>query len=141
MNGRPVWLASISIRNRYGQLMPSSSWAQNPTTLDRLERVLRRQLWGVGDNTAERFFRMPITACYHRALSTDEDRRVRRMRPLQDASRSPSMRRQDSRPLSSASIEMLPPNGQKSCERGGALLRAEIPLGRAYPARDDAVWD
>lgn len=73
MGGRPVWLASTSIRNRYGQLIPSSIWRADRRTLDRLERISRRAIQGVGDYTAQRFFRMPITACFHRALTLEEE--------------------------------------------------------------------
>lgn len=66
MDGRPVWLASVSIRDRHGNLVPSSEWRQDRRTVERLEKIARKVLWGVGDETAERYFRMPITACFHR---------------------------------------------------------------------------
>lgn len=72
MNGRPVWLASASIRNRYGEVIPSTIWRENRRQFERLEDSVRLVLRGVGDESAERFFRMPITACFHRALTTEE---------------------------------------------------------------------
>lgn len=73
MDGRPVWLASVSIRDRHGNLVPSSEWRQDRRTVERLEKIARKVLWGVGDETAERYFRMPITACFHRALTAEEE--------------------------------------------------------------------
>jgi len=73
MGGRPVWLASISLRDRYGRLVPSSIWREEQRTVDRLQRILSRSLQGVGDKTAQRFFRMPVTGCYHRALTPEEE--------------------------------------------------------------------
>lgn len=71
MNGVPVWLASLSYRDRHGRLIPSERWI-NTTDGDRARRLLFRTLHGVGDEGRQRLFRMPITLCLHRALTDDE---------------------------------------------------------------------
>lgn len=76
MGGRPVWLASLSHRDGYGALVPSSMWRHSPHMLERTEKILRRVLTHVGDRDAERFFRMPVTGCFHRALTSDEETRL-----------------------------------------------------------------
>lgn len=72
MEGRPVWLASISKRNHNGNgdIIPASTW---PARLLREgQRILQMALAGVGDEARERSFRMCTTLCVHRALSDDE---------------------------------------------------------------------
>lgn len=71
MGGRPVWLASASLRDRNGQLLPSMAW-HSTRDGDRARKILYRTLDGAGDQHRQRLFRMPITVCLHRALSDDE---------------------------------------------------------------------
>lgn len=71
MGGRPVWLASASLRDRNGQLLPSEAWYRTRDG-DRARKVLYRTLDGVGDQDRQRLFRMPITVCLHRALSDND---------------------------------------------------------------------
>jgi len=70
MDGKPVWLASLSRRDRAGQPRPSQEW----TPEERREglRLMGRMLAGVGDDTHERAFRMPLTLCTHRVLTPSE---------------------------------------------------------------------
>lgn len=70
MNGRPVWLASLSMYDR-GELIPAETWGERQ--IERGERLLRRVLRGVGDESRERLFRMCITMCYHRGLTDAEE--------------------------------------------------------------------
>lgn len=71
MDGQPVWLASLSYRDRHGRLLPSDEWIGTPDG-DRAARLLTRALRGVGDEGRQRMFRMPITLCLHRALTDEE---------------------------------------------------------------------
>jgi hypothetical protein len=72
MNGTPVWLASASLRDRHGALLPSSAWIDDRREYDRVVKALRRTLVDVGDPTRQRLFRMPVTVCLHRALTASE---------------------------------------------------------------------
>jgi hypothetical protein len=74
MQGWPVWLASISYRDRDGHLIPASDWSRHRR--DDAYRWLTRLLVGLGDASRERFFRMQITACLHRAISRREHDRL-----------------------------------------------------------------
>ncbi len=65
-----MWLASTSVRSRSGATIPTYEWSKR--NIANAERRLRAVLEGVGDETRERFFRMCITACFHRALSAAE---------------------------------------------------------------------
>lgn len=70
MDGWPVWLASASLRNRLGRIVPTGTWdadrrAYVSATLDVL-------LGGLGDPEREREFRMNVTLCRHRALTPAE---------------------------------------------------------------------
>ncbi|GAC1394262.1 MAG: hypothetical protein NVSMB31_14510 [Vulcanimicrobiaceae bacterium] len=69
MQGWPVWLASISIKDR-GTIIPTEQWSRMrmKTALSTLESVLFR----VGDQRKERAFRMCATLCIHRAVSSAE---------------------------------------------------------------------
>ena len=67
MNGRPVWLASISRRRPSGTTLYVPEWS--PAQLREAEKLLLRTLLGVGDPNQERLFRMNITLCLHRAAS------------------------------------------------------------------------
>jgi hypothetical protein len=70
MDGQPVWLASISRRDRRGALVATGRWSAPDVAAARSR--LERALWGVGDESRQRLFRMNITLCLHRA-PTDEE--------------------------------------------------------------------
>ena len=70
MAGVPVFLASISQRDRWGQLVPTGSWTPEQRAAAR--RRLLEALRGVGDESRQRLFRMNITLCLHRALTDEE---------------------------------------------------------------------
>lgn len=69
--GRPVWLASYSLKNGKGKIVPTADFdhKQRVKALETLRKALR----GVGDETGERFFRMCVTHCFHRVLSLAEE--------------------------------------------------------------------
>lgn len=70
-----MWLASVSIRNpRHGDIIATRNW--NQAQMTRARRTLWWLLKGVGDMTRERNFRMNVTLCQHRGLSTTEEERV-----------------------------------------------------------------
>lgn len=75
MNGRPVWLASGSLRDFFGRIIPSARWTDSDRVM--LESTLLDVLEGVGDPSRERFFRMPVTACIHRQLTAAEEAGLR----------------------------------------------------------------
>ena len=66
-----MWLASVSLRDITGALVPTAYWNAvnrgNASTL--LDSVLR----GLGDETRQRQFRMPVTFCRHRAVTEREE--------------------------------------------------------------------
>lgn len=70
MHGRPVWLASLSVRDTQGRIMRALDWPRDK--LNMAEELLAQALDGVGDSESERVFRMCITLCYHRALTDEE---------------------------------------------------------------------
>ena len=70
MDGWPVWLASLSIRDRHGQIVPTGRW--EGFTMPRAQASIDTLLDGVGDPAHERSFRMCVTLCRHRALTTEE---------------------------------------------------------------------
>jgi len=70
MGGRPVWLASASLR-RGREIVATGEWSR--TARQRIEQVLLDVLRGVGDRAAERLFRMNVTLCVHRALTPEEE--------------------------------------------------------------------
>lgn len=70
MDGQPVWLASLSRRDRKGKIIATEHWARSM----RYHRMLRTVLEGVGDQTRERLFRMNVTLCLHRACTDKEVR-------------------------------------------------------------------
>ena len=70
MNGRPVWLASISRVRPNNRTLYVPEWS--PAQRRDAERRLRALLEGAGDPTAERLFRMNLTLCLHRAARPDE---------------------------------------------------------------------
>jgi len=69
MNGRPVWLASVSLRNPDG-IVPNTLWGRPSKRHAR--NLLEVALAGVGDPTRWRLFRMQVTYCLHRAVSDHE---------------------------------------------------------------------
>jgi hypothetical protein len=79
MGGRPVWLASCSVRDlrredpitRGALLVTTDRWS----LLVRVEaeRQCRLALAGVGDELLQRCFRMCITLCVHRAITPAEE--------------------------------------------------------------------
>jgi len=75
MNGRPVWLASASLHDFFGRIIPSARWSAGDRW--KLESTLLEVLAGVGDSSRERFFRMPVTACIHRQLTAAEEAGLR----------------------------------------------------------------
>lgn len=70
MNGRPVWLASLSLRTYSGALRPAMQW--NKADIKKARKILTHTLRGVGDPAYERYFLMPITGCVQRALQPAE---------------------------------------------------------------------
>jgi hypothetical protein len=70
MNGQPVWLASISLRDAAGRIRAVPRWTLDERLL--AEARLRELLEPVGDRARERLFRMNVTLCLHRA-ATDEE--------------------------------------------------------------------
>jgi len=70
MDGQPVWLASLSRRRPNGRFVYVPDWS-GPQRRD-AERLLRTVLFGVGDPTRERLFRMNVTLCLHRAATDAE---------------------------------------------------------------------
>ena len=74
MNGWPVWLASLSRRDRRGRIVTTDRWtadqmAAAQTSIDTL-------LGQLGNPDQERSFRMCVTLCRHRALTPEEADRL-----------------------------------------------------------------
>src|SRR5580765_4872742 len=75
MDGRPVWLASISRRSPVrGGRLATPLWT--PETMRASWALLRRLIGPAGDPSRERIFRMNVTVCLHRAASDDDLARV-----------------------------------------------------------------
>ena len=70
MDGRPVWLASVSRIHKSGRTFYVPEWSA--VQLRQAERLLRSVLAGAGDPAFERLFRMNITLCLHRAATPAE---------------------------------------------------------------------
>jgi hypothetical protein len=70
MEGRPVWLASVSYRPDH-RPKATGRWPQR--ILDRATRMTEEMLEGVGDESREVLFRMNVTLCRHRGLTDDEE--------------------------------------------------------------------
>jgi len=71
MNGRPVWLASVSRRDVNGAIIGTANWSKRERK--RLTEYLRTDVLGVlGDANVERVFRMNITLCIHRLCTPQE---------------------------------------------------------------------
>lgn len=71
MEGRPVWLASISRRTPAGRIIGVDDWA--PPVRDRARRALEEMLSGIGDESAQRLYRMNVTMCMHRRVTDEEE--------------------------------------------------------------------
>ena len=73
MQGRPVWLASVS-QWRNGRPIQTARWG---TGVRRLALDIAHQaVDGVGDPTLERGFLMCLTLCFHRGATDDEIARM-----------------------------------------------------------------
>lgn len=71
MDGRPVWLASVSRRDVLGNIVPTGEWPM--AMRNKAERLLKEILRGAGDPSRERLFRMNVTLCLHRGLTEAEE--------------------------------------------------------------------
>src|SRR5882672_5286396 len=71
MQGRPVWLASIAFRDRFGDVIPTTSWTDE--MLAWADDAIDRSLSDLGDESREVSFRMMVTLCRHRGLSDAEE--------------------------------------------------------------------
>lgn len=69
MNGRPVWLASVSKRSRSG-IIPNTEWGSHDR--EKAKKLLDLTVDGVGDRSRWRLFRMQVTYCLHVAVSDEE---------------------------------------------------------------------
>lgn len=69
MNGRPVWLASVSQWNGT-KIIPTSRWGSGVRNAGL--KTARRVLGPLGDESMERAFLMCATLCYHRGASDAE---------------------------------------------------------------------
>ena len=70
MEGRPVWLASYSVKDPEGEIVATGDWT--PEQLAEGEKQIRKALRRIGDENRERCFRMNVTLCVHRAASDEE---------------------------------------------------------------------
>jgi hypothetical protein len=70
MDGWPVWLASLSLRDRHGKIVPTETWSAE--RMAACQASIDTLLDGLGDPAYERSFRMCVTLCRHRALTADE---------------------------------------------------------------------
>lgn len=69
MQGRPVWLVSVSLRRR-SRIVATGDWSAEERR--QADRLIERALEGLGDPSIERQFRMNVTLCRHRALAAAE---------------------------------------------------------------------
>lgn len=74
MQGRPVWLASLSRRDSKGDILATGTWT--PGQVSESTALLRQALTGVGDGGKERLFGMNITLCLHRGCTAQEVARL-----------------------------------------------------------------
>lgn len=128
MQGRPVWLASISRRSRNGRVVSALKLPRR--LVDEAVKILERVLHGVGDTTRERTFQMCITTCMHRALTDEEIAKLPEgwmSIPPQDIAGGPV------RTLSSKGIPETP--SVEPCEN-----YARKPLPGLFDADDDPLW-
>jgi hypothetical protein len=71
MDGQPVWLCSVSHYSRASKrIVATGQWPKYH--FEFAERLAHAALDGVGDPARERAFRMNITFCIHRAVSSGE---------------------------------------------------------------------
>lgn len=123
MEGRPVWLASISIWDpRQGAIIPTSVWRRDRYALDRGEQILREVLNGAGDPTRERLFRMNVTLCLHRGLTDEEERTIGSGCAVH---------------LAGGAVEVLWQRGVRSSP---AAMPCERPRRRLLPGGDPRLW-
>ena len=74
MNGLPVWLASVTLRDIKGAIRPTGSFS--PEDMVCVSSLLDLALQGLGDASMERQFRMNATVCRHRVLTRAEADRL-----------------------------------------------------------------
>ena len=75
MNGRPVWLASISLRNPVVRnIVGTSDWG--PSRFRQANTIIDTLLEGLGNPEMQRAFRMNVTLCRHRALRPSEEAKL-----------------------------------------------------------------
>lgn len=73
MDGKPVWLASVSRRDHAtARIIPTREWITRPALKNKALRILKEILSGVGDSAYQTLFRMNATLCIHRALTDEE---------------------------------------------------------------------
>lgn len=72
MYGQPVWLASVSRRAPLMGNRTISTTLWSDKTRAEMTELLRRVVGPAGNVERERIFRMNITLCIHRALTTAE---------------------------------------------------------------------
>ncbi len=70
MEGWPVWLASVTLRDRAWKIRPTETWTAKDH--EHATAVLDMALGDVGDDSKQRQFRMCSTLCRHRALTDAE---------------------------------------------------------------------
>ena len=70
MDGRPVWLASVSKRSKNGRIIGTERWGNGVrrAAID----IAHRTLGELGEPTMERGFLMCATLCFHRGASDEE---------------------------------------------------------------------
>lgn len=71
MNGRPVWLASVGLHDRQGNVIATTQWPDEER--ERVRALIDKTLDNLGDESREVEFRMMITLCRHRGLSREEE--------------------------------------------------------------------
>ena len=69
-DGRPVWLASLSLWRKNGTIINADTWRHS--LVQRAEDFLVQRLAGVGTSRHERVFRMYATFCIQRGLTDAE---------------------------------------------------------------------
>src|SRR5712691_3973774 len=72
MDGQPVWLASLSLRDAAtGRIFGTAQWPRQ-FFAEAAAAISGQALMGVGDAGRERHFRMNVTYCVHRAATDAE---------------------------------------------------------------------
>lgn len=85
-----MWLASVTMRNLSGKIIPTADWAFKQ--YHRANSLIERALSGLGSIQQERQFRMCSTLCRHRAVSNEEALRLPESfyaNPMQDIAGGP----------------------------------------------------